>query len=84
MADLQKLLASIESRPDDEPPARVPSPPDDYDDLGADEVVGLLPSLDRARLEQLRRHEAHGQQRPAVMEAIDRLLAGSGAPDGGR
>ena len=84
VADLQKLLASIESRPDDEPPARVPSPPGDYDDLGADEVVGLLPSLDRARLEQLRRHEAHGQQRPAVMEAIDRLLAGSGAPDGGR
>jgi UDP-glucose 4-epimerase len=59
------------------PPA--PAPHGDYDTLGADEVMSLLPSLDRDRLEQLRRHEAEGQRRPEVLAAIDRLLATSGA-----
>jgi UDP-glucose 4-epimerase len=74
LADLQKLLARMEATPaaGAAPP---PAPHGDYDSLGTDEVVGLLPSLDRARLEQLREHEAAGQRRAAVLEAIDRLLA---------
>jgi UDP-glucose 4-epimerase len=80
MSELHKLLSRVESRPEDpeSPEAAEPAPPapdGDYDSLGADEVVGLLPSLDRERLEQLRRHEAEGQARPEVLSAIDRLLA---------
>jgi UDP-glucose 4-epimerase len=57
------------------PPNRpVPLPHGDYDTLGAEEVVGLLASLDRDRLRQLRRHEAGGQRRAEVLSAIDRLL----------
>jgi UDP-glucose 4-epimerase len=84
VAELQRALAQLERRPSDAPAVPTPSGQADYDALGADEVVGLLPSLDRDRLEQLRRHEAAGQGRTQVLEAIDRLLAASGAPDGGR
>jgi UDP-glucose 4-epimerase len=65
------------------PPEEAPSPPPnrpvalshgDYDTLGAEEVVGLLASLDRERLRQLRHHEAEGQRRAEVLSAIDRLL----------
>jgi UDP-glucose 4-epimerase len=69
-----------EPRPEPQPPARPPAPgglTDHYDDLEADEVVALLASLERADLELLREHERKHANRPAVIEAIEALLAGS-------
>ena len=44
-----------------------------YDDLGAEEVLALLDSLEPADLEALRRHEAAHQARGEVLIAIERL-----------
>jgi UDP-glucose 4-epimerase len=68
-----------EPRPEPQPPAR-PAPAlstEHYDDLEADEVIGLLASLERADLELLREHERRHANRPTVVEAIEALLAGS-------
>jgi UDP-glucose 4-epimerase len=51
--------------------------PDAYDDLDADALIDLLPSLPRADLEALGRHEAAHARRPAVLAAIGRNLARS-------
>jgi hypothetical protein len=48
---------------------------DAYDDLDAAALVDLLPSLPRADLEALGRHEATNAQRPEVLAAIGRNLA---------
>jgi UDP-glucose 4-epimerase len=56
------------------PPRRDP-PVAEYDDLDADEVVGLLGSLERADLQALRLHEAAGRRRERVLRAIDAALA---------
>jgi UDP-glucose 4-epimerase len=45
-----------------------------YDDLTAEELVALLPSLDAADLPRLREHEAANAAREKVLRAIDRLL----------
>jgi UDP-glucose 4-epimerase len=43
------------------------------DDLDAEEIVALLPSLDAAGLRALHEHEAAHRGRTAVLEAIERL-----------
>ena len=52
-----------------------------YDDLSAEELVGLIPSLEPAALAQLRRYEAAHGDRPTVLEALDRTLARKGSGD---
>ncbi|HEV2768850.1 MAG TPA: NAD-dependent epimerase/dehydratase family protein [Solirubrobacteraceae bacterium] len=46
-----------------------------YEDLEAEEVVAILPSLERRDLENLRLHERERAGRERVVTAIDRLLA---------
>jgi UDP-glucose 4-epimerase len=45
-----------------------------YDDLRADELIALLPSLEPASLTALREHEAANRSRRAVLAAIDANL----------
>jgi UDP-glucose 4-epimerase len=52
-----------------------PAAAQEYDALEAADVIRLLPSLPRADLMALRRHEAESQARPQVLSAIDRILA---------
>jgi UDP-glucose 4-epimerase len=47
---------------------------DGYDGLSADDLVALLPSLDRDSLAALREHERDHAARSTVLQAIDRLL----------
>ena len=47
---------------------------DHYDDLGADEIVTLVESLETPDLLALRDHERAGQGRPRVLAAIDGVL----------
>jgi hypothetical protein len=44
-----------------------------YDDLGADELIALLPSLEPAALAELAVHEREHAARPEVMKAIASL-----------
>ncbi|WP_205698597.1 NAD-dependent epimerase/dehydratase family protein [Conexibacter sp. SYSU D00693] len=53
--------------------------PAGYDDLDAEEVIALLPSLDPADLPALRAHEESHAGRESVVRAIDGLLAVQGA-----
>ena len=46
-----------------------------YEDLDAEEVVAMLPSLERDHLEDLRVHERERAGRESVVAAIDRILA---------
>jgi UDP-glucose 4-epimerase len=48
--------------------------PTGYDQLSADELVALLPSLDSSDLPRLREHEAANARREKVLRAIDALL----------
>jgi UDP-glucose 4-epimerase len=48
--------------------------PSAFDDLSAEELVALLPSLERADLPRLRDHEAANARREKVLQAIDALL----------
>jgi UDP-glucose 4-epimerase len=66
--------------PDQAPPGHAAA--ERYDELGAGEVVELLPSLEPADLEALREHEAAGRGREEVLAAIDRILAQRRAPGG--
>ena len=45
-----------------------------YDDLRADEIIGMLGGLEPAALRSLREHEANGAGRKTVLAAIDRRL----------
>jgi len=58
-------------------PGDVRAPVAEYDTLTAVEVIAVLPSLQAADLEALRRHESGAAQRSEVIDAIDRLLAPS-------
>jgi UDP-glucose 4-epimerase len=51
------------------------NPPDSsaFDDLGADELIGLLPSLEPAALAELAAHEREHAARPEVLRAIESL-----------
>jgi UDP-glucose 4-epimerase len=80
-------------RPSPAPPPARPAPPPapppapeaidgaaaPYDELGEDEVIGMLGSLERADLLTLRAHEAAAQGRPRVLRAIDAVMAAQAA-----
>jgi UDP-glucose 4-epimerase len=51
----------------------LPATPGSYDDLGADELIALLPSLEPAALAELAVHEREHAARPEVMKAIASL-----------
>jgi UDP-glucose 4-epimerase len=76
LAELTKVIAAIEERGgrvNSAPPPR-PAAAGGYDDLAADELIALLPSLEAPALEALRAHEAAGPGRRTVLGAIDRML----------
>jgi UDP-glucose 4-epimerase len=58
-----------------EPVLPTTAPVDDYDDLEAEEVISLLGSLEGKDLVALRAYEEAGQERDAVLRAIDGVLA---------
>jgi len=62
------------------PAPATPPPTPDYADLEAEEIIALLGELDATALAALRAHEAANAARPSVLDAIDGLLARSGAP----
>lgn len=47
---------------------------DHYDDLGSEEIISLLGSLDGEGLTALREHEREHRGREAVIGAIDSVL----------
>ena len=51
-----------------------------YDELSADEVVGIIASLEPSALHRLRDYEVSNQARSAVLEALDRGLSRRGFP----
>jgi hypothetical protein len=65
-------------RTDRDPPASPVKP--SYDELTADEVIGLAASLEARALAELRRYEAANQSRSQVLAALDRGLAGKPPP----
>jgi UDP-glucose 4-epimerase len=48
--------------------------PDGYDELSADEVLSLVGTLEPQAAERLRRYEASGRGRQAILDALDRRL----------
>lgn len=74
LRDISRLLeAGV--RPEPTAPG-LPAPPvDHYDDLEAEEVLSLLPSLQRSDLEALREYECGHSDRASVVGAIESLLA---------
>jgi UDP-glucose 4-epimerase len=56
-------------------PESIPAPVDHYDDLGSEEIISLLGSLENADLVALREHERENRHRDAVIGAIDSLLS---------
>ena len=78
LAELTKVIAALEerSRGGARPQtASRPGAPPGYDELRADEVIALLPSLEPAALQALRDHELAARSRTTVLRAIDRVLA---------
>jgi UDP-glucose 4-epimerase len=65
LVELQKAIAAVE--------AQDPAPAD-FEELGAKELVALLPSMEQSDLEALREHEAAHGKRRQVLVAIDSLL----------
>jgi UDP-glucose 4-epimerase len=62
-------------------PAPRPAPPTaDYDDLEAEEVIALLPSLEAGDLGAVREYEAAHGARASVLGAIDSVLARQRSP----
>jgi hypothetical protein len=51
------------------------APVEHYDDLEADEIVGLLDSLEDRDLQALRDYERDAHGRPRVLAAIDAVVA---------
>ncbi len=58
------------------------APVDHYDDLGAEEIISLLGSLDGDALITLRAYELGNRARDAVTGAIDSVLARQAAARG--
>jgi UDP-glucose 4-epimerase len=66
-----------EPRPEPQPPA---TPLDGYDDLSAEEVIGLLGSLEPADLQMLLDYERRHGERADVIQAIESVLARGETP----
>ncbi len=81
LAELERLLSAYEPTVDDapEPDRSVPPAPvpavEHYDDLGSEEIISMLGSLDRQGLTTLRDHEVENRARDVVISAIDSVLA---------
>jgi UDP-glucose 4-epimerase len=83
--DLEEFLRRSPSvRPTDRRPDPTPAnlapgerraepPTNDYDELGADELIALLPSLEPAALAELAAHERDHAARPEILRAIGAL-----------
>jgi UDP-glucose 4-epimerase len=67
-------VAHEEPPPPAEAPDARPAPVGHYDELGADEIVSLLDSLESRDLLALRDHERAAQARPRILSAIDSVL----------
>lgn len=50
---------------------------EEYDELDVEEVIAILPALERPDLEQLRSYEAANRSRDGLLAAIDSVLARS-------
>ncbi|MGH2762690.1 MAG: NAD-dependent epimerase/dehydratase family protein [Thermoleophilaceae bacterium] len=85
LAELRRLLegfaeapgiADSEQRPPEaeRPPRRGGAPIEHYDDLAAEEVIALLPSLESDDLQALRDHERRHANRSRVLSAIDSFV----------
>jgi len=72
-ADIRAAEAPEDPPADVAPEAR-PAPVGHYDDLGADEIVSLLDSLESTDLLALRDHERAERARPRILAAIDSVL----------
>jgi hypothetical protein len=59
---------------------RTSSPVEHYDDLGAEEVIGLLGSLERPDLHTLREYELQNANRARVLSAIDARISHGETP----
>ena len=57
-----------------------PAPVEHYDDLGAEEVIGLLGSLERTDLHTLREYELQNANRARVLSAIDARISHGETP----
>ncbi|MGH2783596.1 MAG: hypothetical protein ACRDLA_19715, partial [Thermoleophilaceae bacterium] len=69
-------IADSEQRPPEaeRPPRRGGAPIEHYDDLAAEEVIALLPSLESDDLQALRDHERRHANRSRVLSAIDSFV----------
>jgi len=77
LQDLQRLLGAAEgdtADADRPSTASTGAPVDQYEDLGAQEILTLLGSLEAPDLVALREHEAANSAREPVLRAIDSLL----------
>jgi UDP-glucose 4-epimerase len=63
-----------------EPMPRAPAPVEHYDDLGAEEVIALLGSLERPDLQTLRDYELRNANRARVLSAIDARISHGETP----
>jgi UDP-glucose 4-epimerase len=52
-----------------------------YDELSVDEVVEIVAAMEADALAALRRYEVENHSRPAVLEALDEMLARKGSKD---
>jgi len=78
LQELQRLLGAAGDRPG-QPSGVDEAPVEHYDDLGAEEILSLLGSLEASDLAALRDHERAHLARKPVLGAIESLLARSPA-----
>jgi UDP-glucose 4-epimerase len=70
-------VQAARGRANGEPPDATP-PLSGYDALSAEELVGLIASLEAPALRRLREYEASNRARAAVLDALDRALSRKG------
>jgi UDP-glucose 4-epimerase len=70
---VRRSLTKVERQSDPAAPPAEPGALPAYDDLRADEVIALLPSLDAEALRALHAHETANRGRRTVIRAIERL-----------
>jgi UDP-glucose 4-epimerase len=76
-AQAEAVARAARAAVDDEARETAPNgaPVEHYDDLGDDEIVSLLDSLEDADLDALRNYETEADARPRVLAAIDAVVA---------
>jgi UDP-glucose 4-epimerase len=73
-------LAERAQRAAGAPEPTAPAPVEHYDDLGAEEVIALLGSLERPDLQTLRDYESQNANRERVLSAIDARISHGETP----